>query len=115
MRILFLLLILSGVSKAQAQLPAIKEKTKSLQAMPGYLPMYFEESTGKLFIQINRWNEELLYHISLPQGLGSNDIGLDRGLQGAVIMLRKGAQWSKALLQALCGDLRLKQLPAIRY
>ena len=50
--------------------------------MPGFIPMYYEESSGKLYMQISRWNEELLYHLALPQGLGSNDIGLDRGLQG---------------------------------
>jgi hypothetical protein len=64
------------------RLPSIAEKTKSMTAMAGYLPMFYEEASGKVFLQISKMNEELLYHISLPQGLGSNDIGLDRGLQG---------------------------------
>lgn len=82
MRFLLLLFIFSNTTFAQTSLPTIAEKTKTMKAMPGYLPMFYEEATGKIFLQINRINEELLYHISLPQGLGSNDIGLDRGLQG---------------------------------
>jgi hypothetical protein len=42
--------------------------------------MYWDKAEGKLFLQIGGWNHEFLYIASLPAGLGSNDIGLDRGL-----------------------------------
>ena len=45
---------------------------------PGYLPITWEESTGRLFLA-PRFNESMIYQTSLPAGVGSNPIGLDRG------------------------------------
>lgn len=39
----------------------------------------YEESTGKVKLNVNRLNTEFLYINSLAGGVGSNDIGLDRG------------------------------------
>jgi len=44
--------------------------------------MYWEESTGKLWLEISRFDEEILHMGGLAAGLGSNDIGLDRGQGG---------------------------------
>ncbi len=63
-------------------LPSIAEKTKGLQKIDGYIPLYWQGSTGKLFMEIARFNQELLYQVSLPAGLGSNPVGLDRGQLG---------------------------------
>ena len=60
----------------------IEEKTEGMSKMDGYMPLYWEESTGKLFLEINRFDEELLHAGGLAAGLGSNDIGLDRGQGG---------------------------------
>lgn len=64
------------------KLPSIAEKTKGLQKMDGYIPLYWQASSGKLFMEIARFNQELLYQVSLPAGLGSNPVGLDRGQLG---------------------------------
>ena len=50
--------------------------------MDGFLPYYKDEANGKILLEINKLDTELLYVMSLPAGLGSNDIGLDRGLLG---------------------------------
>jgi hypothetical protein len=34
---------------------------------------YWEESTGKIWLQIDEFDKEFLYQTSLPAGLGSND------------------------------------------
>ena len=47
--------------------------------MPGYFPMYYDAKAGRVFLEISRWNSDFLYVNSLPAGVGSNDIGLDRG------------------------------------
>ncbi|MFN9954550.1 MAG: peptidase, partial [bacterium] len=60
----------------------IAEKTKGMTKMDGYLPIYKDDQNGKLYLEINKLDQELLYVMSLPSGLGSNDIGLDRGLLG---------------------------------
>jgi len=65
-----------------AQLPTIEEKTKNLKAYPGFFNFYWDAHTGKIWLEISRLDSEVLYQPSLPAGLGSNDIGLDRGLLG---------------------------------
>ncbi len=82
MRLILFFLLLGQVVVAQSPLPSIADKTKSMKSMPGFVPMYWDEPSGKLYLEISSWNEEILYTLSLPQGLGSNDVGLDRGLQG---------------------------------
>ncbi len=57
---------------------AIADKTKGLTALPGFVPMYWDAATGKLFLEVTP-GREMIYVVSLPAGLGSNDIGLDRG------------------------------------
>src|SRR5215813_2695772 len=61
---------------------AIESKTAKLQKLDGYIPLYWDAENGKLLMQISRFGEELLYQSSLPAGVGSNPIGLDRGLLG---------------------------------
>ena len=63
-------------------LPTIEEKTKSLKKYEGYLSFYWDENAGKIWLEINRLDSGFLYITSLPAGLGSNDIGLDRGMTG---------------------------------
>jgi len=50
--------------------------------MDGYFPIYWEERTGNLLLEIPRFDAEFLYATGLAAGLGSNDIGLDRGQEG---------------------------------
>src|SRR3954452_22090466 len=61
---------------------AFETKTTHLQKLDGYIPLYWDAENGKLLMQISRFGEELLYQSSLPAGIGSNPIGLDRGLLG---------------------------------
>src|SRR5262252_1390205 len=73
--------------KAQAdktpdKLPTISSKVDKLQKIDGYMPLYWQASAGKLFMEIGRFNQEMLYQVSLPAGLGSNPVGLDRGQLG---------------------------------
>ena len=56
--------------------------TKEMQRHDGFIPFYWEKKTGKLFLEIERPDEELLYVHSLATGLGSNPVGLDRGQLG---------------------------------
>ena len=65
----------------------IEEKTAGMQRMDGFMPLYWDADAGQLFMEIGRWNEELLNLTGLGAGLGSNDIGLDRGAgQGSRIV-----------------------------
>ncbi|MEP7141871.1 MAG: zinc-dependent metalloprotease [Ferruginibacter sp.] len=75
-----LLLLYSFVSGQK--LPTIDEKTKDMQKQAGFMNYFWEEATGKIWLEICKSDREILYLQSLPAGLGSNDIGLDRGLPG---------------------------------
>ncbi len=58
------------------------EKTKNMQKFEGYFNFWWDANAGKIWLQIDKFDTEFLYVNSLPAGLGSNDIGLDRGLIG---------------------------------
>lgn len=78
---LIILLCLPVFAGAQ-NLPLISEKTKGLTRLDGFFPVYKDDANGKIWLEVNRLDQDILYIMSLPQGLGSNDIGLDRGLLG---------------------------------
>ena len=65
-----------------ARIPSIEERTAGMQKLDGYFPVYWEERTGNLYLEIARFNSDFLYTTGLAAGLGSNDLGLDRGQQG---------------------------------
>ena len=67
---------------AGASPPTIAERTKGFQKIDGFLPLYWQPSSGRLLMEIARFNHEMLYQVSLPAGLGSNPVGLDRGQLG---------------------------------
>ena len=83
MRQLILLFLLSASVTVHAQVTdPIVIRTAGMKAIPGYLNVWWDEANGRLYLGIDKWDQELLYTVSLPAGLGSNDIGLDRGLNG---------------------------------
>jgi hypothetical protein len=53
-----------------------------MQKLDGYFPLYWDERTGSLWLEIPRFDSDFLYTTGLAAGLGSNDIGLDRGQEG---------------------------------
>src|SRR5580698_6223480 len=65
-----------------AQTPTIAEKFAGAQKFPGYFNLYWDAKQGKLWLEIDKWSTEFLYQSGLPAGIGSNDIGLDRGQLG---------------------------------
>ena len=56
--------------------------TKAAHKLDGFQPMYWDERSGKMYLEIDRFNQEFLYLVSLSAGVGSNDLGLDRGRMG---------------------------------
>lgn len=85
------LLFAAGAAEAQsaaAALPTIAEKTKAMEKRDGLFPLYWEATTGKLWLEIPSLDSDFLYVVSLPAGLGSNDIGLDRSQLGAERVVR---------------------------
>ncbi len=71
-----------GNAQTPKSIPLIKEKTAGMKKHSGFFDFYWDEKAGKIWLEIDKWNEEFLYINSLPAGLGSNDIGLDRSQLG---------------------------------
>ena len=62
--------------------PTIEERTSGMQKLDGYFPIYWDDRAGALWLEIPRFDSDFLYATGLAAGLGSNDIGLDRGQAG---------------------------------
>lgn len=57
----------------------------------GYFTFYYDESSDKIYLEVDKLNTQFLYVNSLSEGIGSNDIGLDRGQLGGerVVFFKK--------------------------
>ncbi|QDF74052.1 MULTISPECIES: zinc-dependent metalloprotease [Shewanella] len=55
---------------------------KSSQAAKGFINLFYQQSSGDFYLEATRLNQPFLLVTSLPHGVGSNDIGLDRGQLG---------------------------------
>jgi hypothetical protein len=80
------------------QTPSIAEKVAGAQKFPGYFNLYWDAKQGKLWLEIDKWSTEFLYQSGLPAGIGSNDIGLDRGQLGGTHIVRFERSGPKVLL-----------------
>lgn len=105
---LCLLTLLTFAAKAQTRpvadaakpLPSISEKVAGMRKFPGYFPFYWDVKAGKVWLEIDKWNTDFLYVESLPAGIGSNDIGLDRGQLGSTFVVRFERSGPRVLLIA---------------
>ena len=79
-------------------LSSIEEKTKGLKKYEGYLTYYWDETMGKIWLETDKLDSEILYLTSLPAALGSNDIGLDRGLLGDTRIIKFSRVGRKLLM-----------------
>jgi hypothetical protein len=88
MEVSMLSLALSVFLAASQGSSSIAEKTAGMTRLPGFFDLYWDESTGKLYWEIDSFDREFLYQVSLASGLGSNPVGLDRGQLGATLLLK---------------------------
>ena len=64
----------------------------------GFFNFSYNESSDKIFLEVQNLNEDFLYINSLTTGLGSNDIGLDRGQLGKERIVKFKKYGNKLLL-----------------
>ena len=70
----------------------------NMQALDGFVDLYWDGSKGRLLLAVPAFDEPLLYQSSLARGVGSNDLGLDRGQLGATRIVRFERSGPKVLL-----------------
>ncbi|WP_263381557.1 zinc-dependent metalloprotease [Granulicella arctica] len=71
--------------------PTIAAKITGMKHTDGFLPLDWDAKSGKLYLEIPRLDQDILYTNSLPYGTGSNDLGLDRGQtsQGKIVRFER--------------------------
>ncbi|MFD2564725.1 zinc-dependent metalloprotease [Aquimarina rubra] len=74
------------------------EKQKVLKSYKGYFNFYYNENKDEIYLEVDKLDTEFLYVHSLATGLGSNDIGLDRGQIGDGVVVKFQKAGNKLLL-----------------
>src|SRR5215204_3746365 len=95
---ILLALVVSVSQTAFGQEESFEKKTEKLQKIDGFMPLYWDSKGGKMYLEISRFNREFLYQVSLPAGLGSNPVGLDRGQLGRTFVVYFERVGNKVLL-----------------
>jgi hypothetical protein len=89
--LLFLFIIQNGFSQF------FKDKD-GITKYNGYFTFYYDANEDKLYLEVEKLNTEFLYVRSLSEGIGSNDIGLDRGQLGDGVVVKFQKAGNKLLL-----------------
>ena len=91
--ILLLILCISQLASAQF----LKDK-ENLKTQKGFFTFHYDEKEDKLYLEVDKLDSEFIYVHSLKSGLGSNDIGLDRGQLGGTAIVKFQKFGNKLLL-----------------
>jgi hypothetical protein len=67
---------------APVQVSPLEAKVAGMKKFEGYFDFYYDEKQDKVHLVLDKLGVEFLYVPSLPSGIGSNDIGLDRNQLG---------------------------------
>jgi hypothetical protein len=104
MRIILLwLLFIPALSFASDSIKqkSVTDFTKEMTQQTGFFDFYYQIETDKLFLKIDKFEQPFLFQSSMPQGIGSNDIGLDRGQLGDTRLVKFERFGNKVLLKQL--------------
>ncbi len=100
--VLLALAATAASAAATAHRPAgIAAATKSMRHIDGYFPLDWDGKSGKIYLEVDRWNTDFLYLDQLTYGIGLSDaglIGLDRGQLGRGRVVRFERHGPKVLL-----------------
>jgi len=72
--------------------------SNELDKFKGFFDFSYDESKDKIFLEVDKLDYEFLYIGSLASGVGSNDIGLDRGQLGLEKLVKFVKKGNKILL-----------------
>lgn len=82
-------LTLTGVlAQSGGEPKSMAAATAGMKRLDGFIPLFWDQKTGRMLMEIASFDREFLYQISLPAGVGSNPIGLDRGQLGNGAVVR---------------------------
>lgn len=98
MKALIVISILLFASSLQGQdFETLKDKD-NLTKQEGFFDFWYSQKEDKIYLKVNQLDQEFIYVHSLTSGLGSNDIGLDRGQLGGTAIVKFQRAGHKLLL-----------------
>ena len=83
-----LVLLCFAATAAFAQAPAAQSSRASWERRDGYIPFYWDAARGRVLLEIARLNQDVLYFTTIAKGVGSVELGLDRGLTTVSAVVR---------------------------
>ena len=100
MRIILVLALalVAGCSRPAAD--GFADALDGFERLEGFIDLYRDDSGGRLYLGLDSFDTPLLYQASLARGVGSNDLGLDRGQLGARHIVRFERHGNRVLLVA---------------
>ncbi|MGB3149394.1 MAG: DUF5117 domain-containing protein, partial [Maribacter sp.] len=75
-------ILLVGIFSCHLLTAQFSEKKKDFKKYDGFFDFHYDEGNDKIYLEVKKLDDEFLYVYSLSSGIGSNDIGLDRGQLG---------------------------------
>ncbi len=99
--LIYLILFSFSVVAKEDKASSIKDFTQDMLQQTGFFNFYYQAEQDKVFLQINDFGQTFLFQSSMPQGIGSNDIGLDRGQLGETRLVKFERYGNKVMLKQL--------------
>ncbi len=93
---LIILVSLLGCGAERDGAPAVVGNVEELE---GFIDLLWDDAGGKLMLRIEAIDTPFIYQSALARGVGSNDLGLDRGQLGATRLVRFVRSGPKVLLE----------------
>jgi hypothetical protein len=87
-RICTFVLLCYFAASAFAQTSGAATQRASWERRDGYIPFYWDPARGRVLLEITRLGQDLLYYTTVSKGIGSVELGLDRGLPATSAVVR---------------------------
>jgi len=88
-------------SEVDGATESVESVLLNTQEMPGFIPLHWDSEEGRLYADISDIEGPFIYYNGLSHGLGSNDLGLDRGRLGDTFLVEFRKVGKKVFLAAL--------------
>ena len=96
-----IIFLVSAVNAEETKKVSFKSFIKNKIEHKGYFTFFHDQENGKIYLEIKQFNQEFLFQSAMPHGIGSNDIGLDRGQLGDTRLVKFERVGSKVFLRQL--------------
>jgi Met-zincin/Domain of unknown function (DUF5117) len=86
--VLLVLVISTPVFGQSAPPTSFIQHIAGLERRDGYIPLYWDATRGRLLLEISRLGEDVLYFTGVSKGVGSVELGVDRGAGATSAVIR---------------------------